>query len=484
MGIDNLKEYMRDAKEGLNSTANYIKKAVKNPSIALSDFKDVLRRTSLEIAIGAVILGTAAGIGSSIYESKRDRDIQLAFSEITQIENDAHYLGKKIPVATHYLGCTNDIVMNVLECSNSSYDNFTGKQSMKKFASELEMFMDPALAYHHHPLYKMLKEVPENSRELGKELEEFNETRNELSPVEGLFNSSWNEDRDDSYHSEPYECGSTDSDGNYQSETCYREVYDYSDYTHTYYKDIGNKASKSLEELLKKHPDLRYKQELKIASQTNAEGEYAIERTAKLKNKDVRLTNEELRKISATWKYGSTFYLNGQEIINNWSLLKNKNPNWKNVKDSIPPVQENRKYTTSWPGPEEYQLCKNISNNCNHVQNLIDEIFDSMNMTQAEIPLLERDIKEIIAIEMDKKKGNSRAVYKSIMERSRKIYHKNFKNGLDVEGGRNYVILISTLAGIVAGALAGAGVDKLADNYNLWEARDYRGRKKREQDYF
>jgi len=370
--------------------------------------------------------------------------------------------------------------MNVLKSSNLSYNTSSGKQSMHKFASELDIIMDPALNHHNHPLYKMLKEVPENAAELKKELKELDTTRNELPSVSGNFKSSWHEDRDDTYHTEFYECGSTDSKGNYHSQTCTRQVYDYSDYTHTYYKDKGNQASASLDELLIKHPDLRYKQELKIASQTNAEGEYAIETTAKLDNRDVRLTKQELMKLSATWKYGSTFYLNNLEIINYWNSLKNQNIGWKNVKDKIPSVQEHRKYTTSWPGPEEYQLCGNISENVNHVQKFINETFEGINLTQSEIPLLEKDINEMIAVEMNGKKGNSGKLYNSIMDRSRKIYRENFKNGLDVEGGRNYAVLISILGGIVVGGLVGAGVDNLADKYNWWQPRDYIGRRRRE----
>jgi len=95
MKISDIRPCLESTKEKFVSTKNYIQEAVKNPSMALSDFKDVLRKTSLEIVIGAVILGTAAGIGSSLYEARRDKNIQLAFSEITQVENDASYIGKK-----------------------------------------------------------------------------------------------------------------------------------------------------------------------------------------------------------------------------------------------------------------------------------------------------------------------------------------------------------------------------------------------------
>ncbi|MDO8741105.1 MAG: hypothetical protein Q7J54_06040 [Candidatus Woesearchaeota archaeon] len=452
---------MMDRKSRTSVIKNNIADIVKNPEKIWLGAKKLFWQTPAEILVGAsLICALSGGITYMFCSSKTP----LAFSEITQIKRDAQYAGIEVPAATSYLAGLNDINMKIFERSNLA--NSGGKLSLRKFAFELEVEMDPALTHHHHPLYLLLKTVPEDAKKFKDELKEFDEARNEIQPVAQTFEKSWKVKRQDYDKPVVKTRTYTDSDGNTHTETYVEYEYDYSIYFHTYFNDIGERASKNLDEFLKKHPELKYGKVIRTASQTNAEGEWAAEVS---RDKNARLDKITLERIASTWKIGSTFNGNLSVIGQYLRELKKDANVWRQTKDKVKPQYKTRKETTSWPGPPEYLMCQQAKDDGLEMQKSINEIFAGIGLAENQLPLLEADTREIIAVELDRKKGNSKQIYNRMMDRCKKVYAANFKKGFDVSDKKTYIVGLMLVLGAFAGGLLGLGVDRAAEKYGWWD---------------
>jgi hypothetical protein len=437
-----------------------------HPGEVYSDFIGLLRRTSAEIfiagALGAMIW---TGIEYNTQAKKRDI-IPLAFSEIGQIERDAKYQHRELNPINVYLPSSNDTPMKVFEAWNHSRNVFLSDEGqLRRFASELEIKMYDEEHVFTYTLSRFLKVLPERADNAKKQISYYADSLDRLSPIRNHLRKSWDLDFDESSHEV---CTTTeDSDGN-ETETCV-DVCDYYEYNFKYGKNEGNAASAKLDELVLAHPTLDFADRLWTASKTNAEGEYAAEKTflkdmkKKLK-KGEHLSKGDFLMAANIWYNGSTLENNATEISSLWRSLNNDTISLRSAKKT---AKSEHKITPCiyYSGPKEYQIAQESIRDADSISDLLSETIGSIDYTKYAAYALEKKIKQFIAVELEREKGDAKQLSKDIMRISREIYTRNFNKGLDVDPFKWYMILIKGLCGAAAGSLVGFAWDKLGDRY-------------------
>lgn len=439
----------------------YIKPKIKDLK---ENFINLLKYTPAEIYIlGA--LGLMLGVGGQHhYENYRTKRIPLGFSEITQIQRDAQSLGEELSSRTIYLASTNDQYMKVFECMNyANLKTFTGKNT-HMFAQELEMRLDPTFKFHTHNLQDFLNSVPRDADKFLLSFQDHINLMNKISPITNLFQRTWDYDSTDITHTEE-EC-STDSEGNEHCDDV--EVYDYTDHDFTYYKQYGEQASKAIDQLTVEFVDLKYDEQVRLASKTNAEGEMAAEVSRQKIGEHKKLSRVELLTIANTWHYGSTLTQNLGKINSLWRNYNQDAFEWRIAKNTA----KSESYSTtsrSDSGPKEYQLVERTIDTGNALKSAIYEVYDGVMYTKSQTKVLEAKIKEFISVELDHKPGDSDKLKSEIMDICITGYKKNFKGGLDVDLYRWWMLPISGVAGMLLLGSLGFGIDELTKRNRFYD---------------
>jgi len=429
------------------------------------NFEETLRETAIEAVIGAVVGTLIAFPITNHFESKRANKIPLAFSEITQIENDAKYSGKQVGNITRYLTGVNDASMKVFECWNLAHKQYSDLN--EQFATELELQTDPAYKYHHYSLAGHLKSLPENAEKAKQQLSDFVNVMSKLPTINNHFSNSWTDMHIDNYHTET----DTDEDG----DTTTSEVYDDTTHHYTYSKGEGEAASQSLDNLLGEQKTLDIKEEIKTASQTNAEGEYAADSTMEHKDGKQTLGILQYREIASIWKKGSTLLAKMPTIQNLWRKLPSDANDWRSAKNTA----HNAVYTTGSrydAGPKEFQIAERTLSHGKDLHSAIYDVISGIEYAKQNAPVLDRKIQEFIHVCLDHKKGNAGKLRNEIIHTAQEMYSLNFKNGLDVKQYRIWMLLLGLLGGAAAGGAIGFGIDKLAERKNWWDTESHKMR--------
>jgi hypothetical protein len=439
---------------------------IRHPKEMYSDFVDLLKRTSIEIFIVGA-LGTMIGTGIEYnLQARKANQLPLAFSEIGQIERDAKYQNRTLNPMNIYLPSVNDTPMKVFEAWNNSRNVFvTEEKQLKRFASELEIKMYLEEHVYTYTLSKFLEVLPERADNAKKQISNFEDSLSRLSPILNHLKKSWDRDFYESSHED---CTTTeDSDGN-ETETCV-DVCDYYEYYFKYDKNEGNAASLKLDELILAHPTLSFNDRLRTASKTNADGEYAAEKTflKKLKEKSKKgqqLTEADFLMAANIWYTGSTLSHNMPEISSLFGSLKSDANSLRSAKKT---AKDEHRITPCiyYDGPKEYQIAKKSIWDADLLSDNLSEIITGIDYTRNAAYSLDKKIKQFIAVELDGDKGDAKKLSKEIMKTAREIYTKNFKKGLDVEPFKWYMIVLGGLCGAAAGSLVGFAWDKLGDRY-------------------
>lgn len=359
------------------------------------DFKELLRRTSIEILIG-VGIGVVGGIAySHHHEETRTHVIPLGFSEIHQIERDAAKQGKEVGPTTRYLTSVNDLTMKVFETWNDSWEQTYVGDNTHKFAFLLDMRMDPTMKFHKYEVYDYLRTLPAESQAVLDQLKDFVAVRDGIRPIAGHFDRAWDESHIDTYHTEYYEEEETetDSDGNTHTVmvTKSRQVYDYTTHSYWYYPKEGEQASSGLDKLLKEHPALRFDEVLLSASQTNAEGEYAAQKSRKNEGKK-SWTSGDYQQIADRWKQGSTLVQNLPAIYGHWSGLPGDADAWRSAKRTAH-GDSYITYSHHDSGPREMSVAENAASRGHALDAKITEVLEGVEFVQKNTPVLEGKIK-------------------------------------------------------------------------------------------
>lgn len=441
--------------------------------MAVKDWlKTLFRETSAEIAAGALALGLAIGVPVYKHESARANLLPLAFSEKHQLHLDAEYNHETVPPFTEYLTSVNDATMKVFEAWNISRASILDKT--KQFGSELEIKIDPSFNWHYYKLNQLLQNIPAEGQAAIEIFRPFIDAANATRPANAHFDNSWTERHIDHYHTEYYECGDDK-----HPQTCSREVYDNTTHYYWYHPNEGDVAATSLDALLAKFNGLQFNEDFKKPSKTNAEGEYAIEKTIKPKVKGRRMSPFELFFYSTTWGHGSTLKANLPAIMSAWGALHNDSPAWNVAKKTA----HDESYTTgshSDSGPREYQVADAALSHGIQFVSHIDEVVGSIQYSQQHASDLNRLIEQFISIMQEHKvkyKGLSKHPWilsGKIMSEAKTLYQTNFKEGLDVQGFRWYMVLLAILGGMAAGGVVGFWVDKKGDQNGWWEGTEER----------
>lgn len=436
-----------------------------NPVEWYHEIKHVLRTTPAEILIMS-LLGFFIATGYAYKkESERAKTIPLGFSEISQIERDAIARREEVGNMTRYLTDVNDAVMKIFECYN--YANESTLNVPRRFASELETKMDPAFKIHHYELFSFFKALPEHAKKALEELAEFADVRRGMGPVNSSFSAAWDDSHIDHYRTVHYTVEVCDSNRHCHTESRTKQVYDHTTHTYTYHGLEGEEASIRLDTVLKQHPELVFKEKIRTASKTNAEGEDAAERSRKVNGSRVMMKLEDLLGIANIWYTGSTLSENLPVIYGSWKQLHTDADEWRKAKET----SHNDSYNTSShhdDGPKEFRTAESALDHGTTLTSSIGEILNGIEYVRTTSNQLDNTIKEFIAVELDYKEGNSRKLMNKVMDESKKWYKMNFKAGFDVDRFRWPLFVGISFLGMITGALLGTLWDYAGKRYKLY----------------
>ena len=461
----NMHNYIRSASrinQEEESLVDRIKNSVKDN---YQNFKRLLRTTSIEVLLGAFI-GAFSGIYiGDHFQDAKGKTIPLGFSEISQIERDAEKEGKEVEPMARYLTSATDLPMKVFECWNHSHYTALYGSNVHAFARELDMRMDKTFKTHHYEIPDFTKELPRQADKALEGLKPFIVVMNRMHSVNDEFDAAWDDTHIANYIWVPEIY--TDSKGNLKTKL----VQKYVDTTHIYdySKKHGEAASGKLDDVIREFPHLEFKEKIRTASKTHAEGEYAAELSRKKELKGKRLSEEELIEIAGTWYTGSTLKQNLGGVYAGWSDLHQDADSWRIEKSTA----KDHRYETPFrsdSGPKEFQVAEGALHHGRELVSLIHEPIDAIQFTRVNVPILEHRIRRLIAVELDKKEeGDPEEIMNDIMKLSKDIYTANFKRGFDVEQYSYAMVLVSMLFGAVAGGFLGKCFDVLGERKRWYD---------------
>ncbi|VVB79008.1 Uncharacterised protein [uncultured archaeon] len=425
-----------------------------------------------------ITMGLFGGIFSYNHEKTRESKIALGFSEIHQIEIDAQKQGRIFAegigrndetgmARTYYLAGLNDLCMKVFECWNDS--NSESGDVYKKFAEELKNRFDSGKKKHQYELEDLFKIVPESSVFVRKQLQTLKEIKDSCPYIYQKFDESWTERHNDNYHTEVYfeTVFHTDSKGNSYTtqEMRTRQVYDDTDHYYWYHSENGEAASRSLDEILSKFPEIQIKEKVFTASKTNPDGENAAIASRKKGKEDVVLTPVQLMEIANTWRDGSTIENQIAKAYPIWNQMKNDSILWNGSKSSAK-NHHYKTYSSYDSGPNEYRVAYTARDHITNLHRCIDEAIQSLDHTEKSLPELRAKINCFIE-ETNKGSKNYDDLGDEVVEITRELYEKNFTKGFEMERFRGWMValcsIFSGLVGSGAGLGAGVGIEKLRE---------------------
>jgi len=176
----------------------------------------------------------------------------------------------------------NDMCMKIFEAYNHSRYTFVPSYETKKFSSELYDARDFRHIYKYN-LHDLVDTLPSYIPQVQQHLSIYKTALTQLTPANHNMEKSRDEDHDDQYRTETKTRTTYDKDGNPNgTETYTEQVYDHTIHTYDYNKKQGELGAKQLNALFAEIPVLQLNEQIKTTSQTNADGEYAAERSREI----------------------------------------------------------------------------------------------------------------------------------------------------------------------------------------------------------
>lgn len=196
-------------------------------------------------------------------------------------------------------------------------------------------------------------------------------------------------------------------------------------------------------------PTLQLEEKILKTTATNAEGEYAADKSReKISAKD-RLTQEQLLAVANTWYTGSTLLKNINIVNEQYPKLSKSTIDWNIAKGTA----HNERYTTYShydSGPKEFQVGKNTLDLGIVINDNLKEMQEVINTTHVKVPLLEKKIKEFVEVGYVKYSSSPKEAKKlaeEIITLTKEIYKMNFKEGINVDRFRWGMIFLFALLG-------------------------------------
>lgn len=419
----------------------------------------LIRNTPIEIAIGAVVLGTAFGTVSYQVNAEKEKRIPLAFSEIEKTIKEFRAQEKPVPPLTKFYASLNDVLMKVFEANNIALES---NYSHSRFASELEVKIDPALKIHRL-IGEYAAEMPDDARAALLSLAKLIEANKDLPPVIAAFSKIWDASHQEVTKTKTWTEWECDSEGeNCQDVPHSEQVYDYTIHSYKYDPVQGKNADQLTGSFLLKHPELNVGERLYLAKKTSIDNEYAIERSMRDALHRKMPTPVQSLMYANTWATGSNLTTYQPVITDNHAGLQKISPLWSAAKNTAESTRYNT-YSRNDDGPKEYQVAQTALKHAQNINTSIHAITDGIQLAGYAVPALNAKIKEYVDVVLDSKPGNADKLRGEVLQIAKTTYQKNFENGLDVQPFKWEEVLLYTLLGLVAGGLAGAGVDRYGD---------------------
>ena len=409
-----------------------------------------LQDPGLRLLIGAVSLSVVFGGASYYLNDQKAKRTPVAFSEFGKTARSFEQKGEPVPPLTHFYSVTNDIVMQVFEAGNIANERSFFADA---FPSELEFKMNKGVRVHTQ-ISKRAVELPPVADAALTSLDKFVQTIRELPPVIAAFDASWNDRHTDVTHTEYDTRQVCDSQNNCHTETTSREVYDYTIHKYTYHPDEGRKADALLSGFLARHADLNIEERLVQATSTEADNEYAIEKSMPEIFKGKIAAGDDALAFANSWATGSNLVKYQPVIASGHMGLKDSQPHW-NAALNTASSKTYRTYSHSDSGPKEFQIARTAFNQAVTVYDSARRVVDGVEIARDGVPQLDAKIREYIGVALDGKPGDAGALKKEVIEQARNIYEKNFENGLDVRPFKWGEVAFFAVLGLIAG---GAGV--------------------------
>lgn len=423
--------------------------------------------TPIEIAIGAVFVGALTGGGSYWVQSGDEGKIPIAFSEVGKTIRALESEGKPVPALTKFYATTSDYTMQVFEANNTAFE--TGG-SNKTFGAELDYRMDRALRIHKQ-IPEYAAEIPGAAAAALDSVDKLVKAAQELPPVIASFEAAWEEDHRDVTKTRRWTEKECDADNkNCRDVEKSEEVYDYTVHTYTYHPQQAAQAAQLLGAFLERHPDLQVNERLILATKTDPENEYAIEKSMKKLFEGKIPTQAQALEMANKWATGSNLYTLQPTINANHGGMRSIAPQWQAALRTAKSTQYNTS-SHSDPGPAEFQTANNARDYASHTHDAASRVVNGIRMAGYSAKTLETQVRDYVGITQDYKPGNADKKRDEVMQTARAIYQNNFAGGLDVQPFKWLEVMIYAGIGLLGGGLAGAGADKLI---NIKRRESYR----------
>ncbi len=432
------------------------------------NLKYLLKTTAIEAAILGVLWAGIWTYNWTKSESKRAEKIPLAFSEIEAVERQAARDNIKVGEISEYEMKINDMCMKIFEAYNQAQGNLPAKEN-ELFATNIYNAMELKNIYKYN-LKDLVTQVPDYIPQISNTLDKYKIIGNSLDVINDNMDKSWDDSHTDNYHTELQLKTTIDSKWNLRSKLRPVQVYDNTTHSYEYKKEYGEAWAKDLTELFTKIPTIKLEENILKSNETNAEGEYAAEKSRNMLPHE-RLTQEELLSIANTWYTGSTIL----ENINNVESLYPKLNNSAIERVDATKTAQNETYKTTSrddDGPKEFQIANNTLDLWIQINDNLKEMQKVITSTSIKVPLLEKKINEFIEVWYVKALSSQKEASKladEIITLTKEIYKINFKKGLDMENFRWAMIFLYALIGFVIGWATGIWLNALDNKLNIYD---------------
>ncbi len=433
--------------------------AAQKPTLAQRALQ-VIYDTPIEIAIGAVIFGSAIGGYTYHLNNEKQGQIPLAFSEIESTIEDFAKEGRTVPPLTRVYSLTSDVAMKVSESNNIA---MAKGGSHEDFADELRTRVEPTLK-KHALISEYAAQLRVDSANALQSLSKIVEAAKDAPAVASAFDSAWTSSHRDHYYTQIYPSTSCNAKNQCTTTMKTRQVYDYTTHTFTYYPEHGARAAQLLAAFIQKHPDVKIEERLQHATRTSPANEAAMEPSLKERLKDKVPTKADILGYANTWAIGSNFTKYNPVVKQNHDRLEDALPAWQSGKDNAKSTSF-RTSRRSDSGPREFQIAEKAKAAASELYSASHKITDGIRIAGQEVPVLEAKIRNYIDVVDGNKKGDPDKLRADVMSSARSIYERNFENGFDLNPFKWAQVILFTVIGIFAGCLVGTGADRYIDHW-------------------
>lgn len=423
-------------------------------------FRDLVYDTPIEIAIGALLVGSMGGYWVYQHNNEKMGHTPIAFSEIESTLQAAKEKGAEVGGLTTTLSYTSDVTMKVIESRNLAWVR-AGGEDHKYFAQELETRVNPALK-KHALISEYAAQMPGEVARAMQSLAPISEAAKDAAPVAAHFGRAWNESHKDHYRTEVYVVTVCTSNG--KTTTCSpqvrtRQVYVNTTHSYTYNSEYGAAAAQALGKYLAENPDITVRERLIPAKETHRENEEAMAEGLRAKFKDKLPTKAEILDYANTWVKGSNFTIYLPQVYSGHSTLEKSFAAWNDARTSAQSVSYKTTSRTD-SGPREFQVARRAEAAALQVQGAANKITNGIEAAGVLVPKLNAEIVDYVAaVKADRKSSELDARRERIMDTAMSAYKQNFENGFDLNPFKWGMVILVTVLSTLFGSALGTGVD-------------------------